>query len=129
MPKNTLSKNEILSHRDLISSTFENGKGFVEFPLKVVINPIELPSDGPVQALFTVPKRNFKLAVDRNLLRRRIKEAYRKNKHNLYLQVEGQKIQLAIVFIYISRKEFPYSEIEKKIILSLDKIQTQIKNL
>ena len=129
MPKNTLQKDEILSRRDLISSTFENGKSFIEFPFKIVVNPVELPFKTPVQTLFTVPKRNFKLAVDRNLLRRRIKEAYRKNKHDLYSQATSQNLQLAVVIIYISKKEFSYSEIEKKIILSLDKIQTQIKSL
>jgi len=122
MQKNTLKKNEILSLRDVISDTFENANSFIQFPFKIVIKETKLPTTYPAQALFTVPKRNFKLAVKRNLIRRRIKEAYRKNKHELYQHLSADNKQLAVVIIYIGKKELDYQEIEKKLILSLHKI-------
>jgi ribonuclease P protein component len=122
MQRNTLKKDEILSLRDIIADTFEKRNSFVVFPFKIVYNETSLPTKQPVQVLFTVPKRNFKLAVKRNLLRRRIKEAYRKNKHSFYQFLQDNNKQMAVVIIYIARKELSYQEIEEKIILSLQKI-------
>ncbi len=122
LKKNSLNKDELLSRKILIAKTFENRNSVSSFPLRVIINTTTLPTQVPVQVLFTVPKRNFKLAVSRNLIRRRIKESYRKNKHELYQYLQKNNLQLAIVIIYTSKKEISYSEIEKKLIISLQKI-------
>ena len=124
LEKNSLKKDELLSLKKVISDTFEKRNSVSNFPLRVIFNSVILPSNKPVQVLFTVPKRNFKLAVDRNRIRRRIKEAYRQNKHDLYRYLKQNNIQLAIVIIYVGKKEIPYSEIEEKLILSLQKIPT-----
>jgi len=129
LKQNTLQKDELLSLKKVISEAFEQRNSVSVFPLRIIINPTKLPTNKPAQVLFTVPKRNFKLAVDRNLIRRRIKEAYRKNKHALYQYLEENNLQLAIVIIYIGKKEISYSEIEEKIILSLQKVQIKIQNL
>jgi len=84
LKQNTLKKDELLSLKKVISDAFEQRNSVSVFPLRIIINLAKLPSNKPAQVLFTVPKRNFKLAVDRNLIRRRIKEAYRQHKHKLY---------------------------------------------
>jgi ribonuclease P protein component len=122
LKKNTLNKAEILSLKKVISSTFELRETVTQYPFKIFIKETQLPTSYPAQALFTVPKRNFKLAVDRNLLRRRIKEAYRKNKHELYHQLAKENKQLAIIIIYLHNKEMAYNDIEEKLILSLQKV-------
>jgi len=122
LKKNSLNKDEILSLKKVIAETFEKQNKIFNFPFKVLINSSVLPTTKPAQVLFTVPKRNFKLAVDRNRIRRRIKEAYRKNKHALYQYLDVNNLQLAIIIIYIGKEDMSYSEIEKKIILSLQKI-------
>lgn len=127
LKKNTLNKSELLSLRKVISDTFEKRNAISNFPFKIIINETPLPTPKPAQALFTVPKRNFKLAVDRNLMRRRIKEAYRKNKHELYQVLEDQNLQIAIIIIYISRKEMPYDEVEEKLIQAIQKIITKLQ--
>ncbi|MDP2890142.1 MAG: ribonuclease P protein component, partial [Bacteroidota bacterium] len=105
----TLHKEERLCSQKLIEELFNSGDSFLSYPLKVVFLKTELPQPQPVQAAFTVSKRNFKRAVKRNLLKRRIREAYRLNKPAFYQKIAAKEIQLAIMFVYIGKDilEFP----------------------
>ncbi len=79
--KFTFKKSERLSSKKDIQELFNNGSSFYLYPFKV----ITLPADTSKlhQVLFSVPKRLFKRAVDRNLLKRRMREAYRLNNSEL----------------------------------------------
>lgn len=108
----SLTKEERLSSRKTIERLFLEGNSFFIFPIKVVYLKTELPVRYPVQAAFSVSKRKFKQAVARNLLKRRMREAYRLNKESLYKVFENDK-QLAVMFIYAGREEKEYELIEK----------------
>ncbi|MEE4177619.1 MAG: ribonuclease P protein component [Bacteroides sp.] len=89
----------------------------------------QLPSSAlfthPAKAMVSVSKKNYKKATERNLLKRRIKEAYRKNKQGFYTFLEDEKLLCLLAFVYTSREILPYSEIENKIILTLQKLQAE----
>lgn len=77
-----------------------------------------MPADNalqPVRVLISVPKRNFRKAVDRNLIRRRIREAYRKNKMPLVIAVSeaGKRVDLALIWTDVSIR--PYSDVERSV--------------
>lgn len=81
------------------------------YPVKVVWCKVDSETAvTPVQMAVSVPKRNFKRAADRNLLKRRIREAWRLNKHDL-LPDQAH----AVMFIYVAKEPLPYLEIEKGI--------------
>lgn len=71
----------------------------------------------------SVPKRLFKRAVDRNLLKRRIREAYRKNKKELYAVLEQKEIKLDLVIQYQNREIESFHVIEKALIKGLEKLK------
>ncbi|MHA7110870.1 ribonuclease P protein component [Sunxiuqinia elliptica] len=116
-----LTKKERLCSTSLIGQLFDQGSSFYVFPLKVVYLKTTLPSHHPVQVSFSVSKKNFKRAVHRNLIKRRMREAYRLNKPAFYARIpEGE--QLAMMIIYSCKEEKDYKQIEKGMKKVLDKL-------
>jgi ribonuclease P protein component len=121
----SLKKHEILRSKKSIKELFENGSSFFLYPFKVHFLPN--PDSQNNQVLFSVSKRNFKKAVDRNLLRRRIREAYRLNK-NILTTDQKEQFSISIALIYISKFKLPYNEIEdklKQVFIRLNKTKYQ----
>lgn len=131
LPKNITStksdfsfhKNERLYSKKVIDKLFAEGKSVFVYPLKIVYLETQLPLKHKVQAAFTVGKRNFKKAVQRNLIKRRMREAYRLNKHKLY-EVTGE-MHLAVFFIYTGKTISEYKQIETAIIKGIKKLHEQ----
>lgn len=123
MTDNSLCKAERLRSKILIEKMFAGGaKSFSVFPLRIVYMYVEKEQVPSVAILISVPKKRFKKAVDRNRIKRRIREAYRKNKHGLLHSLEGSDKGIIISFICLSGEMVPYSVIEEKMKLSLARI-------
>ena len=81
----------------------------------------------PAKALITIPKRNFKKAVDRNRIKRLVRESYRKNKALLYEELDSQALKITVAFIFTSKKSPSFDEIEKKIIQAIHRLILDLK--
>ncbi len=120
----TFTKAERLSGKTALDRLFQTGKSFNSFPFKVVWKEVSADNIPPVQVVISVPKRIFKRAVDRNLLKRRTREAYRKNKAALYNALGDKKVHLLLV--YTSKTILEYKEIEDKIIIVLQRLNKTV---
>jgi RNase P protein component len=80
----------------------------------------------PAKMMVSVPKKNFKKATDRNRVKRLVKESYRKNKSGFYSFLEGRDAKCLLAFVYTGREILPYSEIENKIIITLQKLCEEV---
>ncbi len=119
----SFQKNERLCSKKIIDKLFAEGKSVFVYPVKIVYLETPFPLKNQVQAAFTVGKRNFKRAVQRNLIKRRMREAYRLNKHNLYNEI-GEK-QMAVFFIYTGKTISEYKQIETAIKKGIKKLIEQ----
>jgi ribonuclease P protein component len=119
--KFTLGKNERLKRRKIIDQVFNEGKSITLFPLKVHYMFCNTLLD-PLQAGFTVSSRQFKKAVDRNRIRRLLREAYRLQKAMLQQTVVQNKQQVALFVIYIGKELPDYQLIRDKTKLMLNKL-------
>ena len=114
-------KAERLCSKKLISQLFSSkGSAFNLYPLRFVFLKAEAPVPEYPQVLISVSKKYFKKAVDRNRLKRQIREAYRLNKHKL-LSENGQSFAV-LGLIYIGKEKKDYSVIEKKLNLGLERL-------
>lgn len=110
--RNTFRKEEKLKKKNLITDLFASGKSASVFPLKMIYLKNDHESPFKVQAGVSVSKRNFKLAVDRNRIKRLMRESYRKNKHLIYNDDDTKKHIL--MFIYQAKREVSYEQMEEK---------------
>ncbi len=107
-------KEERLKSRKVISQLFKEGQSIKSYPLRVVWTEIDPPkNESPVQFALTVPRRSFPKAYQRNLLRRRIREAYRSNKPWFYKNIPEGSPQYGLMVIYVARETLPFRDIEK----------------
>ena len=107
-------KKERLKSASIISQLFEKGQSFSRYPLRLVWMEQKQANDSfPVQVAFSVSKRKFKLAVDRNRIKRQMREAWRLNKHLLYEKVDNGGVNYALMIIYVAKEKAPYAEVEK----------------
>ena len=109
--KHTLGKAERLKSKTLFGKLYKEGDSVKKFPLRMVFLKTEHGSKYPVQAGFSVPKRNFKKAVSRNRIKRLLRETYRKRKELVYDAVDTPYV---FMISYIGKDEPSYSEVELK---------------
>ncbi|WP_186756149.1 ribonuclease P protein component [Echinicola salinicaeni] len=119
-----LPKNERLHSKKLIKELFDKGSSFFLYPFKVIYLPLD-QAEETNQVLFSVSKRKVKKAVDRNYIKRRVKEAYRLNKSIL---LDGETEKKLIAFVYVSSKLETFQAIQPKVIKILNRLAAQQGN-
>ena len=119
-------KDERLCSQKLIDDLFLRGNSFYKFPFRLVWLPSDKNTIYPAQIAISVRKKQFKRAVDRNRIKRRIREAYRKNKSELYTELERLNLRIAFMIIYTAPEIMEYTEIEGKIILILKRLKEDL---
>ena len=122
--KFTFKKEERLTSKKVIDKLFSEGDSFLSFPLKIIFFETSLNSKYPVQAAFSVGKRNFKLAVHRNLIKRKMRETYRLNKSQLYDILIDK--QVAVFFIFIGKEIPKYEQVNTAMEKGIKKLIAKI---
>lgn len=121
--RNTFKKSERLCSRLLMERLFQgDSKSVSAYPMRAVFLPVDKSVQQGVSVLISVPKKRFHDAVDRNRVKRQIREAYRKLKHSLVENMVSREEGLLIAFIYVSAKIEPTAYVEKRMSRLLEKI-------
>jgi len=115
-------KKQKLCSEKVIERLFANGKSISEKPFRAVWTFEENNDNVFVKSLIVVSKKRLKLAVDRNVIKRRIKEAYRLQKKQLELFLESNNQQLNLAIIYQQEEILNYKALEEKINLLLSRL-------
>ena len=125
----TFRKRERMTSNLLMEALFENGssQSVSAFPLRAVYQTIARHSDhGPAQILISVPKKRFKHAVDRNRVKRQIREAYRQHKQLLWESMADNQ-EMLVGFVWLSDRHYPSREVEQRVVKILQRITTSEK--
>lgn len=121
--KNTFRKSERLYKQKDIQELFDKGSSFFLYPFTVrffIQESFVVP-----QLLIAVPKKRLKKAVSRNLVKRRVKEVYRQNKHSFIESLSESNLEVRFALVYASNKIEEYNLIENKLSLILTRLQEE----
>jgi ribonuclease P protein component len=124
-PSRVFPKEERLTSKKLIEDLFKNGSSYYLHPFRLLVlyNKDEKLTLSYPQVLFNVPKRNFKKAVDRNRIRRQLKEIYRINKIDLFGKDMTLPLPACFAVLYTAKEKISFEMLEKKLILILQRLK------
>jgi ribonuclease P protein component len=119
--RETFFKEEHLKSKKEIDSLFQKGKVVVANPIRLVHLFLSESEQIYPKVLFSVSKRNFKKAVDRNRIKRQMREVYRRSRSQYFSDKTPNPYLLGI--IYTSREKIPFEILEKKLNLALERLK------
>ena len=119
-------KKQNLCSETVIKEMFSNGKSFTTSAVRLVWKEDNNEDDVAIKSIIVVPKKKIRLAVKRNIMRRRMKEAYRLHKIELENMLKDKKLQLSIAIIYHKEKILSYKTVEEEIKLILKRLGKEI---
>jgi ribonuclease P protein component len=131
IPSQALPKEERLTSKKLIEDLFKNGSSCYLHPFRLLylVHPdnekqnLRFP-----QVLFSIPKRNFKKAVDRNRIRRQLKEIYRKHKNEFFGEGAPNPSPACLAILFTSKEKISFELLEKKLILIFLRLKEAVNN-
>lgn len=121
----SFSKKERLKNKIEIESLFSEGNRFFEYPFNVIWK-LYSNSDSTLKMAVSVPKKKIPNAIDRNKIKRLVREAFRKNKTIIQQPLEAKNVKLHLMLVYSQSSIISMSEIEDKISVTLQRLAEQI---
>jgi len=107
----------------MIENIFTNGFVVKSYPIRIQFAFHELSELPRCQVGVSVSKRNFKSAVDRNRIKRQLREAYRLNKGSIIAKLDLADKRLAMMIIYTSNEKLEFVDIEHKLLKAIESIR------
>lgn len=133
----SFQKRERMVSRKLIDTLFgacpakqglesRGSQSMAAYPLRAVyMKKVRARDDAPVQVLVSVPKKHFKHAVDRNRIKRQVREAFRQHKQLLYEALAEQE-QLLLAFIWLSDEHYPSQHVESRVVSMMQRVAEKL---
>jgi ribonuclease P protein component len=119
-------KKQKLCSETVIKEMFSSGKSFTTYAVRLVWKVDNNEDEVTIKSIIVVPKKKIRLAVKRNIIRRRMNEAYRLHKIELKKMLKDKGLQLSIAIIYQNEKILPYKTVEEEIKLILERLSKEI---
>ena len=125
--RQTFRKSERLCSRKILETLTAKGRNIHAPPFRLTWLVSPLTKEVPAQIAFAVPKRNLKRAVDRNRMKRLMREAFRKNKSGIYAFITDRGISVALLLVYTGKETIAYSDTESKTQLIFTQLAQDLK--
>ena len=125
----TLGKEERLKSNLSIQHLLKTGNTLTEYPFKIYWNTSpDQKQIFPARIAISVPKRKFKRAVDRNRMKRRIREVYRQNKNLIYSPLRHSEANIILMVLFLSDEFLSYSLLNERMIKLLSRLANKFPN-
>ena len=116
MKRNTFPLKEHLKSKSVIEQLYANGSSVTAYPLRAVFLEQDCEKQQPAAViLISVAKKRFRHAVDRNLVKRRLREAYRLNKHSFVETLQQNGRRMAVSILYLDKQHHSYNHLQARL--------------
>jgi ribonuclease P protein component len=119
-------KQEKLCGEIAVTELFQRGASFISYPVRVVWTADPAKEAPSMKVMMSVPKKKLKHAVDRNRVKRLLREAYRLNKDALIRQVVAQNLNVRMVMVWLPDEVLDFDKVQRKVQDALGKMQKLI---